>query len=835
MIGIALRTLRFHKGGFAASFAAMFLGAVIVIGCGGLLESGIHRAAPPQRLGAAPIVVTGDQRYHGTASDEVFPERVRLDAGLAGELASVPGVAGVAADVSFPVTLPGGRQVTGHGWSSTRLGPSTLTQGSAPSGDGQIALPAGLGMRPGETVEVLVHGGTKRYQVSGLVGDGAFVSDAEAARLTGRPNQIDSLGLFTAPGTDVAQVKRAVAKAVDGRQVSVLTGDERGRAENPDVMSEGEDLIPLAAAFGGLSAMVTVFVVAATLGLSIRRRQRQTALLRAVGATPGQIRRLLVGETLLLAVAATALACLPGPHAGRWLLAAFAEAGVVPDTLAYRAGSVPLIAGACTALLTALGAAFIAAHAAARTRPVEALAEASLEKRRFSKVRLVLGLGFVIGGAALAMGTIGSDGPDAAGVATPAAMVWTAGFALLGPLLSRAVTAALRRPLRAATGYAGHLATENARARTARLTGAVLPVMLAAGLALALVYMQTTQTKGSREVFEDGLRADLAVTSPSGLAPDTVDRIARQPGVTAASAQVTSTGYIEPAELAGPLVHKGDAGEDAPQPPTMSLLGVTAAGVTATTAFRATSGDLGALDGATVALPERYAAPYRIGDTVPMRLGDGSRAALRLVATVRSRPGYETALLPARTLLPHTDSGLVPQILVTAAPGTDRAQLARALTQSQPGLRVIDRGALSALRADQDETQAWMSWLVLAVVVGYAAIALVNAQIVATGERRREFGLLRLAGAARRQVLHMMAVEAVLVTAAGIAAGLLVAAATLVPLSLSVLGGPVPYGSPWILATVITAALALTLAATLLPTLALLRDRPGSAITGTRQ
>lgn len=839
MIRIALRTLRFHKGGFSASFIGMFLGAVIVIGCGGLLESGIHRAAPPQRLGAAPIVVSGDQRYHGTASDDVFAERVPLDAGLAGELASVPGVAGAAADVSFPIMLTrGGRHLTGHGWSSARLAPYRLVQGSAPSGGGRIVLSDRLGVRVGETVEMLVHGGVGRYRVSGLVGgagDGAFLSDTEAGQVTGRPGEVDSIGLFTAPGADVAKVRRDVEKAVEGRQVSVLTGDQRGRAENPDVMSEGEDLIPLAAAFGGLSAMVTVFVVAATLGLSIRQRQRQTALLRAVGATPGQIRRLIVGETMLLAVVATGLACLPGPRVGRWLLTAFAEAGVVPDTLAYRAGTVPVIAGACTALLTALGAAFVAAHAAARTRPVEALAEASLERRRFSKIRLVLGLAFLAGGAALAMGTIGSDGPDAAGVATPAAMVWTAGFALLGPVLATAVTAALRRPLRAATGYAGHLAVQNARARTARLTGAVLPVMLAAGLALALTYMQTTQTEGAREVFRDDLRADLAVTSQSGgLTLGTVDQIARLPGVAAASAQVTSTGFIEPAELAGPLVHKGDAGEDDPQPPTMSLLGVTAAGVTRTTAFRATSGSLDALDGASVALPERFAGPYKIGDTVPMRLGDGSRAALRLVATVRTRPGYETALLPAAALLPHTGSGLVPQIMVTARPGADHDRLARTLTQGHPGLRVIDRATLSALRAEQDRTQAWMSWLVLAVVVGYAAIALVNAQILAVGERRRQFRLLRLVGAARRQVLQMMAVEAVLVTAAGIAAGVLVAAATLIPLSLSVLAAPVPYGSPWILATVIAAALALTLAATLLPTLALLRARPGDAAAGGR-
>ncbi|MFG2247971.1 hypothetical protein [Spirillospora sp. NPDC048823] len=42
MFRLALRTLRFRKGGFAASFAALFLGVVIVTACGGLMESGIR-------------------------------------------------------------------------------------------------------------------------------------------------------------------------------------------------------------------------------------------------------------------------------------------------------------------------------------------------------------------------------------------------------------------------------------------------------------------------------------------------------------------------------------------------------------------------------------------------------------------------------------------------------------------------------------------------------------------------------------------------------------------------------------------------------------------------
>lgn len=213
-----------------------------------------------------------------------------------------------------------------------------------------------------------------------------------------------------------------------------------------------------------------------------------------------------------------------------------------------------------------------------------------------------------------------------------------------------------------------------------------------------------------------------------------------------------------------------------------------------------------------------------------MRLGDGTRVDLKLVATVDGKRGYETALVPASVLVGHTDAGLVPQIMVSAAPGTDRAALdasLRTLSDKQPGLRVTDRQALTAVAADNSDTQSWMAYLVLAVVVGYAMIALVNTQVLATTERRREFMLQRLIGATRRQVMQMMAMEAVLVSVAGIVLGLLVALLTLVPFSMSVLGTTLPTGSPWIFVTVVGGALGLTLATTLLSAGAVLRGRPG--------
>jgi putative ABC transport system permease protein len=311
-----------------------------------------------------------------------------------------------------------------------------------------------------------------------------------------------------------------------------------------------------------------------------------------------------------------------------------------------------------------------------------------------------------------------------------------------------------------------------------------------------------------------------------------VDIIKRQPGVAAATAQIPSLAYIEPLLSAAPVKTGDDEEEaEAPQPTELSVQGATPDGLTRTTAFRASTGSLDALNGNTIALPTKYADGHRIGHMIAIRLGDGSRVSLKLVAAIGAQRGYETTLVPASVLIGHTDAGLVPQIMVSAAAGTDRAELAGRLSALAPGLRATGRDALTAV---QDDTQSSMAYLVLAVVVGYATIALINTQVLATTERRREFMLQRLVGATRRQVMQMMTVEAVLISLAGILLGALVALLTLVPLSVGVLSSAIPSGSPWILVTVVTAALGLTLATTLLSALAVLRGRPGD-LTDARQ
>lgn len=150
----------------------------------------------------------------------------------------------------------------------------------------------------------------------------------------------------------------------------------------------------------------------------------------------------------------------------------------------------------------------------------------------------------------------------------------------------------------------------------------------------------------------------------------------------------------------------------------------------------------------------------------------------------------------------------------------------------QPGLRVSDRTEATADFADAQQIGAWANYLFVAVIVGYTLISLVNALVLATAARRREFALQRLIGSTRSQIARMMGIEGLIVAIAGTALGTLIAAATLVPFNVALTGSPTPAGPAWIYLTVIATATALTLLATLFPTAVALRARPVEAAAG---
>lgn len=848
---LAWRMVRHHRWTFLATFVALAAGASIVMACGGLMETGVRANLPPRRL-VTPIVVTGDttERLPGARADDDparMTERVPLPAELVTLVGAVDGVADAVADTSVAVALvaPDGdvldADTIARSWATARLAPFRLVAGGAPSDPADVVptteLARRLGVVVGDGLTVGIGGEAVQWRVVGIADGPAaapgdddldlFVTDAAIADLTPRPGTVDNIAVVLDPGADVAAVRRAITEVVGdaGADASVLTGGDRGFAEQPEANEASVILIALSGVFGGMAVVVAVFVVAGTLALSIRQREREVALLRTVGMMPRQLRRMIMRETLTVSVLATVIGVVTGPWLGRSLLGSMVGAGLVPAGMDYRLGVVPQAAGVGAALLTAIAAAMLAARRAMRAKPVDALVGAALGDRWSTWPRILLGGTFLLGAGALMVVTVTvMHGPIAASTAAPAALCAAIGVGLLGPGITRVVVGLVAFPLRLVGGNVARLAGRNMQGRRVLVAAVVTPLTLSIGIAASSLYQQTTQATATREALTADLTADAVVTSAGGgLAPGVTDAVRALPEVGSLSGYVATTGFV---------VEPRDGSQSEEGRPVQGLSGDAGDVLD----LDLTSGSLQDLVGRTVIVAEaqRSRLGVGIGDVITMRFGDRGTERLTVVGSYRPAGFLETMLVPTDLAAAHTTVGRPTQLLVSAAPGVGRGELLTALQEvvaDRPGIEAGDRSALVAAYDQELRTQSWTNILTVAIIVAYTATSVINSSVVATLGRRREFAVQRLVGSTRGQVVRMVAIESALAIAAGVVLGGLVALASIVPFGLALDRGVVPSG-PWqIGAGIVAGAAAVVFAATLIPTVALLRRPPAAAVT----
>ena len=157
-------------------------------------------------------------------------------------------------------------------------------------------------------------------------------------------------------------------------------------------MDAGIRLIAISGSLGGIGLAVTIFVVAGMLALVVQQRHREIALLRAIAATPRQVRRLIAVETFLVSLPAALAGVWPGVWLSTVLVSGLKDRGVPPGNFRHAVGPLPVFIAVASALLVVQVAAYLAGRRAARVRPTEALASAALQPGRIGIIRGLVGL-----------------------------------------------------------------------------------------------------------------------------------------------------------------------------------------------------------------------------------------------------------------------------------------------------------------------------------------------------------------------------------------------------------------------------------------------------------
>jgi putative ABC transport system permease protein len=844
VLRLALQTMRSRQHGFVGAFVAVTFAVTIMTACGILIESGARARPSVERYARAPVIVAGEQTVavdvDGQVETERIPERVRIPMALAEPLAAIEGVRAVVPDRSVPTTVvtkrgrvlaaPGGGTVFGHGWRSAALTPYTLTSGRAPSSTGEVVLDVALAAQGdidiGDDVLLTSTEGTWTYAVVGLARPPrgsrpqgmVFLSDERAASLSVDPDRVDAFALLLDETADPVEVAGKVERTM-GEEIAVLTGLDRGVAESQASALRNEDLVALGGAFGSIATMLAVFVLAATLGLSVLQRGRELALLRAVGAKPRQIRTLLVGEALIVAIVAGLTGVAPGILLASSLFDALQSRGIGAETANLVVSPLPPMIAIGTGAFTAALAAWLAGRRAARIRPTAALTEAAVEPKRIGRVRLLVGLGFLAGGAALCVTALSLQGESAAAASLGVVMILLIAVGLLGPFIARIAAAVVGPGVAALFPTSGLLAVANIRIRARRFASTSTPIALGVAISLTLIGIVTVEGSATEKQSRERTLADRALTAPGGLPSGLVNEIGRFPGV------VAVTGLI-PTQVGAVYREVGDPIFD-----FLPAVGVSSVDLGQTLELDVRQGSIEPLpaNGVAVSVDRARSLEVGVGEQIPLWLCDGRQITPRVVATYASALGLGEFVLPRAIVEEHVTDPMDTQILVKYANGADVAAVdARlaALAGRIPGLQVLDRALLRVAEDREAQAKAWVNYLIIGVLMSFLAIAAVNSLVMAVGERTRELALLRLVGATPSQAIGTFRLEVLALTGFAIIMGLAVAAATLVPFSIAIAGSAVPY-LPWhAVAAVIAGAILLGVCASELATRNAMRRDP---------
>lgn len=255
-----------------------------------------------------------------------------------------------------PVTYP---QVATFEWAT----PTTdAALGQLASGRWVIAngiYAAQNGLEPGDALALRTPNGPRTYFVAGIGND--YLNAKLATVYTSQANlsrdfnaETDLLVLANRrPGADPDAVAAALQRVVDDYPAFSLYEAQQWRDEQLTTFNAS---IVIFYALVAVLALPSLLALVNTLAISVLARTREIGMLRAVGATRRQIRRMVMAESLLLTTIGTSLAVLAGVWLGYALVQAMGAVGwEMPWVMPWAAVAVTLVVGIVFGVLAALG------------------------------------------------------------------------------------------------------------------------------------------------------------------------------------------------------------------------------------------------------------------------------------------------------------------------------------------------------------------------------------------------------------------------------------------------------------------------------------------------
>lgn len=711
-------------------------------------------------------------------------ERQRIPAELVDQVNAVPGVADAVPDIQAFARIIGkdGKPLGSEGAGPPTFGSVavefkgalwTVSEGRFPTGANEVALDEASARNGnyivGDTVKVVAQSGSREFTMVGIASYGdvrspggatfALFDVPTAAEFLGKPGFVDAILVVG----DGSRSDEELASDIDAMfdpalNIETLTGAEVTKETQDDIGEALSFFGILLSIFSSIALGVGSFVIYNVFSISAAQRQRENALLRAIGASRRQVTRAMLTESVVVGIFGSIMGFLGG------IGLAVGLSGLLRalDIDLPQGGLVVTPGAALNTILVGLvvtvASAYLPARRAGKVPPLAAMRATALETAGPTRIRAYAGLALVV----LGLITIGAVtlGATNSLLGVGVLLVFT-GTIVLGPAIARPVALVLGRPAAALRGVTGTMARQNAARNPKRTSRTASPVLIGVALVAAVSALAASINGQISDIFTKQFTGDYAVSSQAqgfgGLSPSLAVDLGKIDGVQNA----TGIGTL--------LVKIDDKGR--------TLTVVTPETIEGNYDIGLMDVNYSALDkdGIFVSLDYAEREELTVGSTVNVVLADTTQRAL----TVRGL--YEFNDLAGNRVVSRemfADANVTSfdfGIYVTLASGADSKQVRASL---QKAVDDYGQGKLLSKQEYIDEQAGQVNQLLgliygllfLSVII--AIVGIIITLLLSVFERQREIGLLRAVGMTRSQVRTTVRWESVITSLLGAVLGI---------------------------------------------------------------
>jgi len=646
--------------------------------------------------------------------------------------------------------------------------------GRPPEGPGELVMDVGTAkandFNLGDQVGVVFNGPVETFTLVGLASFGeednlagatlVVLELREAQRALGLEGRISSIAIAADPGVTPDALVDRIDPVLPEDAYAITVTD--ANAQDSDEISQALGFLTIGLlAFAAIAVFVGAFIISNTFRIIIAQRTRELALLRAIGATGGQVTRMVVLEALVIALISSAVGVIAGVGLAVTLQVVMRAAGFGlpqgPLTILPRTVIVGMVVGIIVTVVSSI----LPARKAASIPPVAAMSEVlSAPTRKSLHTRMVWGLAVLaVGVVSLGVGLFISIANAIWFVAIGALTVFI-GVSILAPLFAGPITSFVGWPLPKLFGVPGTLARQNTKRQPRRTASTASALMIGVALVVFVAIFGASIKTSVASALGDIFGADITVSSTNfttGVSPQYIEELRSAPEI----GELTALGFTQ-ASVDGTVYTV-----TAIEPSTVSGLVAIGASPEALDAMAAADGLL-----VNVAEPDYESW---IGRTVPVEMPNGSTAPGTVVGTF-DVDNFGSFFITDERYATGFEVVSASLVAADAADGVsiDEAKAAaEELAVAYPNLQVQTTSEVLADAERQiDQLLAIFSALLgLAIII--AVLGITNTLALSIIERTREIGLLRAVGMVRRQVRRMIRWEAVIIAIFGAILGIL--------------------------------------------------------------